>query len=75
VVIARPSIITEIARTAGSVRRAAVVGDGLLAVAGVLGARSSRPLPLDHTGRARIRADPARRGPEHDRVVDGLDLR
>ena len=63
-VIARPSIITG-EREDGRLgeRSAAVVGDGLLAVVGVLGAQeAARALPLDDARRARLGADPDRRG-------------
>ena len=76
-VIARPSIITG-ERDDGRLgeRGAAVVGDGLLAVAGILGGkrlrdryRSTTP---DVLASALIRLGEA---PEHDRIVDGADLR
>jgi uncharacterized protein YbjT (DUF2867 family) len=76
-VIARPSIITG-ERDDGRVgeRGAAVIGDGLLAVAGMLGGkrlraryRSTTP---DILASALIRLGEA---PEHDRIVDGADLR
>jgi len=76
-VIARPSLITGV-REAGRLGEptAAVVGDGLLAVAGVLGCgrlraryRSTTP---DVLASALIRIGEA---PEHDRVFDGADLR
>jgi uncharacterized protein YbjT (DUF2867 family) len=78
-VIARPSIITgERDRDDGRAgeRSAAVIGDGLLAVAGVLGGkrlrdryRSTTP---DILASALIRIGEA---PEHDRIVDGAGLR
>ena len=76
-IIARPSIITG-ERDEGRFgeRGAAVVGDGLLAVAGVLGGkrlrdryRSTTP---DVLAAALIRLGEA---PDHDRIVDGADLR
>lgn len=76
-VIARPSIITG-EREDGRLgeRSAAVVGDGLLAVAGVLGGkrlraryRSTTP---DVLASALIRIGEAR---EHDQVADGAALR
>jgi uncharacterized protein YbjT (DUF2867 family) len=76
-VIARPAIITgDREESRIGERTAAVVGDGLLAVAGVLGGkrlraryRSTTP---DVLASALIRIGEA---PEHDRVVDGADLR
>jgi len=76
-VIARPSIITG-ERDDGRLgeRSAAVIGDGLLAVAGVLGGRSLRAkyrsTTPDILASALIRVGEAA---EHDRVVDGVDLR
>jgi uncharacterized protein YbjT (DUF2867 family) len=76
-VIARPSIITG-ERDDGRLgeRGAAVIGDGLLAVAGVLGGgklrakyRSTTP---DILASALIRLGEA---PEHDRIASGVDLR
>jgi uncharacterized protein YbjT (DUF2867 family) len=76
-VIARPSIITG-ERDDGRLgeRGAAVIGDGLLAVAGVFGGkrlraryRSTTP---DILASALIRLGEA---PEHDRIADGADLR
>jgi NADH dehydrogenase len=76
-VIARPSLITG-ERDEGRLgeRSAAVVGDGLLAVAGLLGGkrlrdryRSTTP---DVLASALIRLGEA---PESERVVDGADLR
>lgn len=76
-VIARPSIITgerDEARRGEST--AAVVGDGLLAVVGVLGGRKLRDRYRSTTGdvlaSALIRLGEA---PEHDRIADGADLR
>ena len=76
-VIARPSIITgEREDHRFGERSAAVVGDGLLAVAGVLGGRKLREryrsTTPDVLGSALIRLGEA---PDHDRVVDGADLR
>jgi uncharacterized protein YbjT (DUF2867 family) len=76
-VIARPSIITG-EREDGRIgeRSAAVIGDGLLAVAGALGAKSLRDkyhsTTPDVLAAALIRLAEA---PEHDRIVDGADLR
>ena len=76
-VIARPSIITG-DREDGRLgeKSAAVVGDGLLAVAGVLGGKKLRDryrsTTPDVLASALIRLGEA---PEHDRVIDGLDLR
>jgi uncharacterized protein YbjT (DUF2867 family) len=76
-VIARPSIITG-EREDGRLgeRSAAVLGDGLLAVAGVLGGRSLRAkyrsTTPDILASALIRIGEA---PAHDVVVDGADLR
>jgi uncharacterized protein YbjT (DUF2867 family) len=76
-VIARPSIITG-EREDGRLgeRTAAVVGDGVLAVAGVLGARKLRAryksTTPDVLASALIRIGEA---PEHDIVVDGAALR
>lgn len=75
--IARPSIITgERDESRVGERTAAIVGDGLLAVAGVLGGtklrdrfRSTTP---DVLASSLIRIGEA---PEHDRIVDGADLR
>jgi uncharacterized protein YbjT (DUF2867 family) len=76
-IIARPSIITG-ERDEGRLgeRGAAVVGDGLLAVAGLFGGtklrdryRSTTP---DILASALIRFGEAA---EHDRIVDGADLR
>jgi uncharacterized protein YbjT (DUF2867 family) len=76
-VIARPSIITG-ERDDGRIaeRSAAVIGDGLLAVAGVLGAKKLRAkyrsTTPDILASALIRLGEA---PEHDRLVEGADLR
>jgi uncharacterized protein YbjT (DUF2867 family) len=76
-VIARASIITG-ERDDGRLgeRGAAVLGDGLLAVAGVLGGRKLRAryrsTTPDILASALIRLGEA---PEHDRIVDGDDLR
>ena len=76
-VIARPSIITG-EREHGRLgeRTAAVVGDGLLAFAGVLGGRKLRAryrsTTPDVLASALIRLGEA---PEHDKIVDGADLR
>jgi len=76
-VIARPSIITG-ERDDGRLgeRGAAVIGDGLLAVAGVFGGRKLRAryrsTTPDILASALIRLGEA---PEHDRIVDGADLR
>lgn len=76
-VIARPSFITgERDEGRAAERAAAIVGDGLLAVAGVFGGkrlraryRSTSP---DVLASALIRIGEA---PEHDKVFDGADLR
>jgi uncharacterized protein YbjT (DUF2867 family) len=76
-VIARPSIITG-EREDGRLgeRGAAVIGDGLLAVAGLLGGRKLRAkyrsTTPDILASALIRLGEA---PEHDRIIDGADLR
>lgn len=76
-VIARPSIITG-ERDDGRVgeRSAAVIGDGLLAIAGMFGGRRLRAryrsTTPDILASALIRLGDA---PEHDRIVDGDDLR
>jgi uncharacterized protein YbjT (DUF2867 family) len=76
-VIARPSIITG-ERDDGRVgeRSAAVIGDGLLAVAGMFGGKQLRAryksTTPDILASALIRIGEA---PEHDRIVDGGDLR
>jgi uncharacterized protein YbjT (DUF2867 family) len=76
-VIARPSIITgerDDPRTGE--RGAAVIGDGLLALAGALGGKKLRDRYRSTTGEilasALIRLGEA---PEHDRIVDGAGLR
>jgi len=76
-VIARPSIITgERDDGRAGERSAAVIGDGLLAVAGVLGGRQLRDryrsTTPDILASALIRLGEA---PEHDRIVDGAGLR
>jgi uncharacterized protein YbjT (DUF2867 family) len=76
-VIARPSIITG-ERDDGRLgeRSAAVLGNGLLAVAGLFGGRKLRAryrsTTPDILASALIRLGEA---PEHDRIVDGDDLR
>lgn len=76
-VIARPSIITG-ERDEGRFgeRAAGIVGDGLLAVAGVFGGKRARDryrtTTPDVLASALIRLGEA---PEHDRIVDGADLR
>jgi NADH dehydrogenase len=76
-VIARPSIITG-ERDDGRLgeRGAAVIGDGLLAVAGVFGGKQLRAryrsTTPDILASALIRLGEA---PEHDRIADGADLR
>ncbi|MBA3454845.1 MAG: NAD(P)H-binding protein [Deltaproteobacteria bacterium] len=76
-VIARPSIITG-EREEGRLgeKSAAVVGDGLLAVAGMFGGRKLRDryrsTSPDVLASALIRLGEA---PQHDRVLDGSDLR
>ncbi|MDX2092591.1 MAG: NAD(P)H-binding protein [Kofleriaceae bacterium] len=76
-VIARPSIITgERDEHRMGESAAAVVGDGLLAVVGVLGGKKVRDRYRSTTGdvlaSALIRLGEA---PDHDRIVDGVDLR
>jgi uncharacterized protein YbjT (DUF2867 family) len=76
-VIARPSFITgDRDESRIGERSAAVIGDGLLAVAGVLGGRSLRAkyrsTTPDILASALIRLGEA---PEQDRIVDGSDLR
>ena len=76
-VIARPSIITG-EREDGRLgeRTAAIVGDGLLAVAGVLGGRKLRAryksTTPDVLASALIRLGEAA---EHDKIIDGAELR
>ena len=76
-VMARPSIITG-EREDGRFgeKSAAVVGDGLLAVAGLFGGKKVRDryrsTTPDVLASALIRLGEA---PEHDRTVDGSDLR
>jgi uncharacterized protein YbjT (DUF2867 family) len=76
-VIARPSIITgERDEHRTGERTAAVIGDGLLALAGALGARRLRArygsTTPDILASALLRLGEAA---EHDRIVDGADLR
>jgi uncharacterized protein YbjT (DUF2867 family) len=76
-VIARPAIITgERDETRLGEGAAAVVGDGLLAVAGLFGGRKLRDkyrsTTPDVLGSALIRLGEA---PEHDRIADGDALR
>lgn len=76
-VIARPSIITgERDESRIGESTAAIVGDGLLAVAGVFGGRKLRDKLRSTTGdvlaSALIRLGEA---PESDKIVDGADLR
>ena len=76
-VIARPSIITgERDDGRAGERSAAVIGDGLLAVAGMFGGKKLRAryksTTPDILASALIRLGEA---PEHDRIVDGADLR
>jgi hypothetical protein len=76
-VIARPSFIVG-DRDEGrpGERAASLAGDGLLALAGALGARRTRDryrsTSPDVLASALIRIAEA---PEHDRIVDGADLR
>jgi NADH dehydrogenase len=76
-VIARPSIITgeRDDRRIGE-GGAAVIGDGLLAVAGAFGGKTLRDkyrsTTADTLASALIRLGEA---PDHDRIVDGADLR
>ena len=75
--IARPAIITgDRDESRIGERTAAVVGDGLLAVAGMFGGKQLRAryrsTTPDILASALIRIGEA---PEHDRVVDGVDLR
>jgi uncharacterized protein YbjT (DUF2867 family) len=76
-VIARPSFITgERDESRMGEKTAAIFGDGLLAVAGVLGGKGVRDkyrsTTPDVLASALIRLGEA---PEHDRIVDGGDLR
>lgn len=76
-VIARPAIITgERDESRGGERAAAVIGDGLLAVAGVFGGKKLRAryksTTPDVLASALIRIAEA---PERDRIVDGAELR
>jgi uncharacterized protein YbjT (DUF2867 family) len=76
-VIARPSIITgERDESRIGEKTAGVIGDGLLAVVGVFGGKSLRAryrsTTPDVLASALIRLGEA---PEHDRIVDGADLR
>lgn len=75
--IARPSFITgERDESRPGERSAAAIGDGLLAVAGVLGGKKLRDkyrsTTPDVLASALIRIGEA---PEHDRIVEGADLR
>jgi len=75
--IARPSFITgERDEARPGERAASVLGDGVLALAGVLGARRTRDryrsTTPDVLASALIRLGEA---PEHDRIVDGAELR
>jgi NADH dehydrogenase len=75
--IARPSLITG-ERDEGRIgeRTASIVGDGVLAVVGVLGGKQLRDryrsTTPDVLASALIRIGEA---PEHDRIVDGAELR
>ncbi len=76
-VIARPSfIVGDRDESRPGERAASLVGDGLLALAGALGARRTRDryrsTAPDVLASALIRIAEA---PEHDRIVDGADLR
>jgi uncharacterized protein YbjT (DUF2867 family) len=76
-VIARPSfIIGERDESRPGERVASVVGDGVLAVAGLFGARRTRDryrsTTPDVLASALIRLGEA---PEHDRIADGAELR
>lgn len=76
-VIARPSLITgERDENRMGERAASVVGDGVLAVAGLLGGKQLRDryrsTTPDVLASALIRLGES---PEHDRIVDGADLR
>ena len=75
--IARPSFITgERDESRPGERSAAVIGDGLLAALGVLGGKKLREkyrsTTPDVLASALIRIGEA---PEHDRIVEGADLR
>jgi uncharacterized protein YbjT (DUF2867 family) len=76
-VIARPAVITGARdEPRHGERAAAVIGDGLLAIAGVLGGAKLRAryrsTTADVLASALIRLGEA---PEHDRIVDGAGLR
>ena len=76
-VIARPSLIVgERDELRVGERAAAIVGDGLLAVAGVLGGKKLRAryrsTSADVLASALIRLGEA---PEHDRIAEGAELR
>ncbi len=76
-VIARPSIITgERDDDRLGEKTAAAIGDGLLAIAGVFGGKKLRDryrsTTPDVLASSLIRLGEA---PEHDRIVDGVDLR
>ena len=76
-VIARPSFITgERDESRAGERAASVLGDGVLAVAGLFGARRTRDryrsTTPDVLASALIRLGEA---PEHDRIADGAELR
>ena len=76
-VIARPAIITgDRDDSRAGERTAAIVGDGLLAIAGAFGAKRLRAryksTTPDVLASALIRLAEA---PEHDRAVDGAELR
>ena len=76
-VIARPSLITgDRDETRIGESTAAMVGDGLLAVVGAFGGKKLRArfrsTTADVLASALIRLGEA---PEHDRIVDGADLR
>lgn len=76
-VIARPSLIVgDRDESRPGEAAAAVVADGLLAVASVLGGKRLRARYRSTTG-DRLAAALIRLGeaPEHDRIVDGVDLR
>jgi uncharacterized protein YbjT (DUF2867 family) len=76
-VIARPALITGDRDDGGAgLRAAAIVGDGLLAVAGVFGGKRLREryrsTTADVIASTLIRIAEA---PEHDRVIEGAELR